>query len=100
VTAVTVLHAVVLGHGRGWDGSQPLEGQVLWAEHAGLMDALVDEGLIVLGGPLGDGDRVLLVFDAAPDEIRARLATDPWHERELLYIDTIEQWRIRLDSRG
>ena len=64
------------------------------------MDAMVDEGLIVLGGPLADGEKVLLVFDATPDAIRARLATDPWHERELLLIERIEPWEIRLDGRG
>jgi len=95
-----VLHAVTIGHGSAWDSSQPIEGQQLWPEHAELMDAMADEGLIVLGGPLGDGEKVLLVFDATPDEIRARLATDPWHERDMLFIEKIEPWEIRLDGRG
>jgi uncharacterized protein YciI len=97
---MTVLHAATLGHGPAWDHAQPLEGQQLWPEHADFMDALVDQGAIVLGGPLGDGDKVLLVFDAEPDEIRERLAADPWHERQLLYIDKIEPWQIRLDGRS
>ena len=96
---MTVLHAVTIGHGSAWDQSQPLEGQELWPEHADFMDALVEEGLIVLGGPLGDGHTVLLVFDAEPGAIRARLATDPWHERQLLHIEKIEPWQIRLDGR-
>ena len=96
----TILHAVTIGHGSAWVGSQPIEGQQLWPEHAEFMDAMVDEGLIVLGGPLGDGEQVLLVFHAAPDDIRTRLATDPWHERELLFIEKIEPWEIRLDGRG
>jgi uncharacterized protein len=96
---MTVLHAVTLGHGAGWDHSQLIEGQQLWHEHAEFMDALVDDGLIVLGGPLGDGGHALLIFDATPDDIRTRLATDPWHERDMLYIEKIEPWEIRLDSR-
>jgi hypothetical protein len=97
---MTLLQAVTLGHAAAWNHSQPLEGQQLWQEHADFMDALVDEGLIVLGGPLGDGSHVLLIFDAAPDDIRACLATDPWHERDMLFIEKIEPWEIRLDSRG
>jgi len=97
--AMTVLNAVTLGHGAGWDRSQPLEGQELWPEHAEFMDAMVDEGLIVLGGPIGEGEHVLLIFDAEPEQIRARLAPNPWHQRELLYIEKIEPWQIRLDSR-
>lgn len=96
---MTVLHAVTLGHGAGWDQSQPLEGQELWPEHAEFMDAMVDDGLIVLGGPIGDGDHVLLIFDAEPEQIRARLAADPWHERQMLFIEKIEPWEIRLDGR-
>jgi len=43
------------------------------------MDALVDDGIVVLGGPVGEGDgkHVLLVVDVAEAEIRARLAADP-----------------------
>jgi uncharacterized protein YciI len=97
--AMTVLHAVKLGHGSGWDQSQPLEGQPLWPEHADFMDAMMEEGMIVLGGPIGDGDHVLLIFDAEPEQIRARLAADPWHQRDMLFIEQIEPWLIRLDSR-
>jgi len=96
---MTVLHAVTLGHGSGWDQSQPLEGQQLWPEHADFMDAMTDEGMIVLGGPIGDGHHVLLIFDAEPEQIRARLAADPWHQRDMLFIEQIEPWQIRLDSR-
>ncbi len=96
---MTVLQAVTIGHGSAWEQSKPLEEQEMWPEHADLMDALVEEGLIVLGGPIGDGHTVLLVFDAEPDTIRERLATDPWHERDLLYIEQIEPWQIRLDGR-
>ena len=98
---MTVLHAVTLGHGSGWDQSQPIEGQQLWPEHRDFMNVMEDEGFIVLGGPLGDGENVLLVFDAEnEDQIRTRLATDPWHERDMLFIEKIQPWDIRLDSRS
>ena len=62
------------------------------------MDRLVEEGLIVLGGPVGEGDGhyALLVVDAASEgEVRARLAEDPWGE-DMLATESIEPWSIFL----
>ena len=85
--------------GPQWDGSRPLEGQSRWSEHASFMDALVDDGFVVLGGPLTDDHRVVLVVEADSDDaIRATLARDPWSETHLR-VDTIERWTIRLDGR-
>src|SRR3954453_13736041 len=38
-----------------------LEEQHGWTEHAAFMDGLVDVGVVVLGGPLDDDHRVVLV---------------------------------------
>jgi hypothetical protein len=42
------------------------------------MDALADEGIVILGGPLGDGEEKFLLIVAADSEqaIEARLAGD------------------------
>lgn len=64
------------------------------------MDGLVDDGFIILGGPVGDGEQTLHVVRAADeDQIRARLARDPWASAGLLRIGTIERWALWLDSR-
>ena len=92
----------VLERRRGpeWDPSQPLEGQSGWQEHAAFMDGLLDAGFIVLGGPLADEQRVILVIEAASeDEVRATLARDPWHATHLV-VDSVDPWTIRLDGRG
>jgi uncharacterized protein YciI len=92
--------AVTLIHGPGWDPSRPIRSQDGWDEHAAFMDGLVDDGLLVLGGPLGSGDRTLhLVQAPAEPEIRARLAEDPWAAAGLLQVGTIEPWALWLDSR-
>jgi hypothetical protein len=63
------------------------------------MDALVESGFIVLGGPLADEHRVAFAIEADSEEVvRATLARDPWHETHLR-IDTIDRWTIRLDGR-
>ena|SRR5271165_3635120 len=92
--------AVRLVHGLGWDTARPIRGQDAWDAHAAFMDGLVEEGFIILGGPVGDGEQTLHVVEAAGEtEVRARLAEDPWASTGLLRIDTIEHWALWLDSR-
>jgi hypothetical protein len=85
--------------GPQWDASRPLEEQSGWDEHASFMDGLVDEGFLVLGGPLADEHRVAHAVEAeSEDTVRATFARDPWSETHLL-VGTIEPWTIRLDGR-
>ena len=90
--------ALTLVHGPGWDPGRPIREQPAWDEHAAFMDALVDEGFIFLGGPIGDGDgHDTLVIVRAEDEaaVRERLDADPWHETLLTY-RSIEPWSVWL----
>ena len=85
--------------GPQWDRSRPMEEQSDWDAHATFMDGLVDDGFIVLGGPLADEERVAHVIEAETEQaVRATLARDPWSETHLR-IDTIDPWTIRLDAR-
>jgi uncharacterized protein YciI len=85
--------------GPQWDPAQPLEQQSEFAAHASFVDGLVDEGVIVLGGPLADEYRVVYAAQADTEqELRATLARDPWHETHL-ELDTIDRWTTRLDPR-
>jgi uncharacterized protein YciI len=85
--------------GPEWDRSRPMEDQSDWDAHAEFMDALVDDGFIVLGGPLADEERVAHVIEAESEQaVRATLARDPWSDTHLV-IDAIEPWTLRLDSR-
>ena len=97
---MTVFHVVLSRSGPEWDASKSLEEQSGWDEHAEFMDSLVDDGFVVLGGPLEDEHRVVHAIEAASaDEIRMRLARDPWSETHLR-IEAIERWTIRLDGRN
>jgi uncharacterized protein YciI len=92
--------AVTLVHGPGWDSARPIREQDSWDQHAAFMDALVDDGFLIVGGPLGDGDRTLHLVEAAGQpEIKARLSMDPWASAGLLRIGTIEPWALWLDGR-
>ena len=46
--------AVTVEHDLNWDSSRGMREQDEWDAHATFMDALVDEGFVVLGGPVGD----------------------------------------------
>jgi uncharacterized protein YciI len=72
-----------------------------WDEHARFMDALVDDGFVLLGGPL-EGDReVLHIVDAASEEtIHERLAQDNWTQNGMLTTVSVERWTILLDGRN
>ncbi len=92
---------VTLVHARNWDNQRSIRDQERWAEHATFMDGLVDDGLIVVGGPLGSGERTLHLVDA-PDEqtVKSRLRSDPWAQMGLLEIGTITEWAFWLDGRN
>jgi hypothetical protein len=91
---------ILLRDGPQYDHGKPLEEQVRWEEHAAFMDGLVDDGFIVLGGPLADERRVAHVVEAvSEDALRARLARDPWSGTHLI-VGSVDPWTIRLDGRG
>jgi uncharacterized protein YciI len=86
--------------GPDYDLSKPLEEQPGWEEHAAYMDRLVDDGVILLGGPLSDEVRTAhAVRASSEDEVRATFARDPWSGSHLV-IDSIDGWTIRLVPDG
>ena len=89
--------AVIREAGRGWDSLKPLREQQAWPEHAAFMNSLVDEGFVVVGGPVGGGPKTLLVVEAEnEDAIRRRLDQDPWSPLELLTVESVEPWEVLL----
>jgi uncharacterized protein len=83
--------------GGPWDWSKGMREQEQWPEHAQFMNGLVDDGLIVLGGPLENGRDAFHVVDAdSEDTLRARFAADPWARNGMLEITSVERWTILL----
>jgi uncharacterized protein YciI len=92
--------AVTRERGPAWDASRSMTDQADWPAHAAFMDALVEVGLIYMGGPVGDSGRVLHIVQASgEDEIRARLAADPWEPLGLLVTTQVLPWDVRLSRR-
>jgi hypothetical protein len=96
---VSYFLALLTRSGADYDHARPLEEQSRFDEHADFVDGLVAEGLIILGGPLGDERRVVYVVEAgSEEEVRERLARDPWSGSHL-ELASIDPWTIRLDGR-
>jgi len=86
--------------GPDYDLSKPLEEQLGWEDHAAFMDKLVDDGVILLGGPLSDEvGTAHAVRASSEDEVRATFGRDPWSGSHLV-IDSIDRWTIRLVPDG
>jgi uncharacterized protein YciI len=96
--------AVTMVHGPNWDttktGLQGIREQDGFDEHATFMDGLVDDGFVILGGPLGDGEEALEIIEADDEAaVMARLAKDPWRPMGLLHVGEVRRLTIWLDAR-
>jgi uncharacterized protein YciI len=88
---------VINEQGPAWVPSRPMREQEGWAEHAAFVNQLLDDGFVVLGGPIHGGSthRARLIIRSSSEEaVRARLAEDPWIRRGLLQTIQIEPWEV------
>jgi hypothetical protein len=93
------LFAVIRTRGPAWQHALELEGQPDWADHAEFMDRLAAAGIIVLGGPLeGTSDVLLVMRGESADEVVRQLESDPWTALDLLRIERVAAWTIRLGT--
>lgn len=73
--------------------------QRFWDEHAAYIDALVDAGFVMLGGPLADGGAMLVVRAGSEADVHRRLGADPWYRHEILRMEAVKRWDIFIDER-
>jgi ABC-2 type transport system ATP-binding protein len=65
-----------------------------------LKSKIAGDGFVILGGPLDDGEKALLIINAESRQaIEARLAGDPWTPMGVRCIAKVERWEILLDAR-
>jgi uncharacterized protein YciI len=96
-----VFFAVRLERGGPWDWSRGLREQDGFEEHARFMDGLVEDGFIVLGGPLeGEHDVLHAIVASSQEEVRSRLAEDNWARNGMLTVKSIEAWTVLIDGRS
>jgi uncharacterized protein YciI len=97
MTVIQHLFVVIRRYGPPYSFGLPLEEQQGWEAHRAFMNALEAEGLVRLGGPLGEREDVLLVFRAKDEgEIEQHLADDPWTKSGILSTTRISRWNLRI----
>src|SRR5919197_481572 len=86
------------------DFSKVTRDQPFWDEHAKFIDQLVDDGFILMGGPLVDKAEMpqgaLLIVNAEDEnEVREKLKDDPWFTHGVLKLESVKRWEIFIDQR-
>jgi uncharacterized protein YciI len=91
-------YAVIRERGPAWVASLTMREQKRWDDHAAFMDRLAVERIVVLGGPLGQGERTfLLIFRQESEKaIEKILDEDPWTRMGVLRLVKIDPWQILL----
>jgi uncharacterized protein YciI len=96
--------AVTTAKDVNWDRDRGIRQQPYFDQHAVFADGLVDQGVIIFGGPVAsdDEDDIALLAVAAPDEaaLRAIFDADPWTVHQVFRIKAVRAWAIWLDGRS
>lgn len=73
--------------------------QPLWDEHARFIEGIT-AGFILMGGPFEEeGGAMLIVRAEHQDDVREKLASDPWYIHGILQLHSIRRWDIYIDER-
>jgi uncharacterized protein YciI len=94
-----MIFAVIREAGPAWTEGKGTSEQPAVGDHAAFMNALADEGVVLLAGPLAGSEhariRVLLAVEAASEAaIHDRLADDPWAATDRLVTTSVEPWNL------
>ncbi|MBV9380785.1 MAG: hypothetical protein JOY82_18875 [Streptosporangiaceae bacterium] len=96
------IFAVTTARGPRWDPSRDIRAQAGWDSHAAYMDRLVEQGMIILGGPIdGKPDEVAMLAMQADTggHVQVIFDADPWIISGVIRLASIRPWTLWLDSR-
>ena len=86
--------------GANRDLSKGTREQPFWDEHAQFINKLIEEGFILMGGPLVDEGGALLIVNAENEsEVKSKIENDPWYAHGILKLESIRRWQIFIDAR-
>ena len=73
--------------------------QPRWDEHAAFIDALIEDGTFVMGGPFADNSGSLSLLEGVTaDEAREIIAKDPFVENGVFVLDDLREWDVFVDE--
>lgn len=92
---------LVFDPGPEWEEGLGIEEQNYWMEHTRFADKLFEKGNIIITGPIIDYDRIVMVYEARSEsDIRITFSEDPLIKNGILSLETVMEWKIRLDQRS
>jgi uncharacterized protein YciI len=91
-------YVVVSNAGPNRDLSKGAREQAYWDDHATFIDALVESGFIILGGPFEDGGAMIVVQSDSEDSVRSALADDPWYLNGILTLTSVRRWEMFINE--
>ena len=91
---------IISSAGVNRDLSKGTREQPFWDEHAQFINKLIEEGFILMGGPLVDEGGALLIVNAENEnEVKSKIENDPWYAHSVLKLESIRRWQIFIDAR-
>lgn len=67
--------------------------------HRELLQSLVDEGILLLGGPFEDASGGALLFDATAERVQAYLDSDPYMTCADVEVIAFKEWQPMVGTR-
>jgi uncharacterized protein YciI len=86
--------------GTNWIAGKTSREQPYWPEHAAFMDALFEDGIVVMGGPFADYSSFLVIVEASDESaVRDLFEHDPFIVHGILHLNSVHEWLVFLDAR-
>ena len=73
--------------------------QAEWDAHAAFVDALIERGTFVMGGPFSDNSGSMSLLEGVDaDEARRILEDDPFMKNGVFVLEEIREWNVFVDE--
>jgi uncharacterized protein len=70
-----------------------------WDEHAEFVDALIERGTFVMGGPFSDNSGTMILLEGIDADEAARiLEEDPFMQNGVFELEEIREWTVFVDE--
>jgi uncharacterized protein YciI len=88
-----------LAPGPTWTSGTPEE-QPGWDEHATFVNALIDRGVFIMGGPWSSRLGSMSIWEGmTADEVLAVMQDDPFVQNGVFLIEDCADWTVYVDTR-
>ena len=86
--------------GATWIAGKTSREQPFWTEHAAFIDALFEDGIVIMGGPFADYSSIMIVLEAFDEsEVRDLFKRDPFVVQGIFDLSSVHEWLVFLDAR-